>query len=74
MQWGLSVADEDPRRCACCGRVLLLLVVFANGFVQHTRIGCSCFSVRLYPNESDQAMRARLTREYEAVVAKRSAS
>jgi len=71
---GVVVGDEDPRRCARCGHATLLLLVLADGLIQRARVGCPCFSVRLYPDETEQAMRARINREYEAVVAKRPAS
>jgi hypothetical protein len=71
---GVVVGDQDPRRCVRCGRVPLLVLVFAGGVIQHARVGCTCFGVRLHPDETAQAMRARISREYETAVATRPAS
>jgi len=70
---GVVVGDEDPRRCAGCGRIPFLLLVFADGLIQRARAGCACFSIRTYPDETALAMRACLRREFEAVAANRSA-
>jgi hypothetical protein len=64
------VGDEDPRRCVSCGHATLLLLVFADGLAHRARLGSAGFSVRLSSNETEQAMRARINREYESVSGK----
>jgi len=71
---GVVVGGENPRRCVRCGRAPFVLLVLADGLVQRARFGCACFSIRLYPDETEQVMWARINREYVAVVAERPAS
>jgi hypothetical protein len=73
---GVVVGGEDPRRCVSCGRVPLLLLVFADGLVQRARHGCTCFSVPLYRDEAEQVIRERhvSTARDDTGVAKRPAS
>ena len=74
VHFGVVVGNEAPRRCVQCGRVPLLLLVFADGLIRRARVGCPCSSIRVYPNETERAMRARLARECKAALAKRPAS
>ena len=74
MAVGVFVAADIPSQCAHCGHAYLLLVVLGDGVVRRIRIGCRCHSVRVNPTDTDRALRARLRREFEAAVTKRTAS
>lgn len=50
----MIVDDDGPSRCARCGHVQLLLLVFTDGLYCRARVGCSCTSFPLYRDEVEQ--------------------